>query len=45
MNDLPLLSLVTFLPLIGVLVILLIKDNDPAVAGDADDWFKQNAPR
>ena len=31
MNDLPLLSLVTFLPLIGVLVILLIKDNDPAV--------------
>ena len=31
MSDLPLLSLVTFLPLIGVLVILLIKDDDPEV--------------
>ncbi|GIK96076.1 MAG: NADH-quinone oxidoreductase subunit M [Alphaproteobacteria bacterium] len=31
MNGLPLLSLVTFLPLVGVLIILMIKDAEPAV--------------
>ena len=39
MHTLPLLSLTTFLPLLGVLFILLLRDREPARVANAARWI------